>query len=124
MQRVALVVDDDAVMAATVKAVLERAGWTVIVRTDGSEALDLFDTSQNRPAVVITDNQMIVMHGDELIAELRRRSPHLAIVMMTGDIDPPQVPDNVPVIHKPFRRTDLLDAIAHAWHPTGGPGRS
>lgn len=118
--RVALVVDDDAVMAATVKVILERAGWTVLVRTDGTEALDLFDSLPDRPAVVVTDNQMILMHGIELIRELRHRSQSLAIVMMTGDVGRPAVPENVPVIHKPFRKADLIDAVSQARQSTSG----
>lgn len=67
----ALVVDDDPVVSATLKAVVGKAGYTVRVARDGAEA---WEALQQAPAsVVISDWYMPVMDGLELCRRVRAR---------------------------------------------------
>lgn len=67
----ALVVDDDPVIAATLKAVVAKAGYAVRVARDGSEA---WQAVQEAPAsVVISDWYMPAMDGLELCQRIRAR---------------------------------------------------
>lgn len=66
-----LVVDDSAVMRHLNSAVLQQAGYTVLLAEDGSAALEQL----NKSAVdlVLTDWTMIPMDGGELTRQLRQR---------------------------------------------------
>jgi DNA-binding response OmpR family regulator len=77
-----LVVDDNADLRSTIKALLQADGFDVAVAGDGRAALELH---QSRPAdVVITDLFMPDKDGIETIVELRKLSPQLKIVAMSG----------------------------------------
>ncbi len=81
-----LLVDDNAVQAATRKAVLERAGFHLFTAGSAAEALSKLDD----PAVfasiglVITDHLMPGMNGPEFVTALRRLSATLPVLVITG----------------------------------------
>src|SRR5438445_6786846 len=77
-----LVVDDDAMVAETVRRALAVDGHSVVVVNGGSEALQAFEVSKFD--LVITDFEMPGMKGDELAAELRARVPTQKILMLTA----------------------------------------
>ena len=64
-----LVVDDKQMMRDSVGAVLQRAGYQVVVSAEGSAALGL--VARHRPAAVVTDLKMPEMDGLELLSRLR-----------------------------------------------------
>ena len=77
-----LVVDDNADLRTTIQALLQADGFDVAVAADGHAALALH---QSRPAdVVITDLFMPDKDGIETIVELKKLSPKLKIVAMSG----------------------------------------
>ena len=77
-----LVVDDNEDLRSTIKALLQADGFDVAVAGDGQAALELHRSS---PAdVVITDLFMPDKDGIETIVELRKLSPKLKIVAMSG----------------------------------------
>ncbi len=78
----ALVVDDDAAIRATIRAILEDEGVDVEEADDGSAALARLETSV--ADIVITDLQMPGMGGIELLARVRqgRRPPR--VIVITG----------------------------------------
>ncbi|MBC8087973.1 MAG: response regulator [Phycisphaerae bacterium] len=67
----ALVVDDSASMRQMVSFTLRDAGFTVTEAKDGADALRLLDAAA--PRIVITDLNMPVMNGIELIRQIRAR---------------------------------------------------
>jgi hypothetical protein len=77
-----LVVDDEEGVRSYLRMVLEDAGYAVDEAADGKEALDL--ALQNPPELVITDLVMPEQEGIETIRLLRRRSPQLSIVAISG----------------------------------------
>ena len=78
-----LVVDDDASLGATLKEFLVREGYQVEVAQSGPEALAI-QAGNSRISLAIVDLIMPLMDGLTLTAELRRRDPDLAVVIMTG----------------------------------------
>lgn len=85
--RTVLIVDDSVTVRAMVAAVLESAGWPVLVARDGTEALALLE--HKTVGLVITDLNMPEMDGITLIEQLRRR-PALAevpILVLTTEMD-------------------------------------
>jgi DNA-binding response OmpR family regulator len=77
-----LVVDDNEDLRTTIQALLQADGFEVAVAGDGQAALALH---QACPAdVVITDLFMPDKDGIETIVELRKLSPKLKIIAMSG----------------------------------------
>ncbi len=77
-----LVVDDKQMMRDSVGSTLQRAGYGVVVASDGNTALSM--VAKHRPAAVITDLKMPEMDGLELLARLRQADDQLPIVLMTA----------------------------------------
>ena len=77
-----LVVDDHESVRQMLRQALETAGMAVCEAADGEKALDLF---RREPVdVVVTDIVMPNKEGIETIVELRRLSPRLKIIAMSG----------------------------------------
>lgn len=79
-----LVVDDDPLAAAMVAAILEGAGHEVIMAADGMEAMQIFSTEE-QIALVISDMNMPLISGLDLLHELRAQMPTLPFILLTGD---------------------------------------
>jgi DNA-binding NtrC family response regulator len=77
-----LVVDDKQMMRDSVGATLQRAGYTVVVASDGKAALN--QITRHRPAAVITDLKMPEMDGLELLDRLHQADDQLPVVLMTA----------------------------------------
>jgi CheY-like chemotaxis protein len=77
-----LVADDSADMRESLRLVLERAGYEVLLAADGIGALE---QQRARPAdVLITDIFMPERDGLETITSFRREFPRTRIVAMSG----------------------------------------
>ncbi len=77
-----LIVEDSPVDQLLIKRLLVRPGWVSQIAGDGKEALELI--SKLRPDIVITDLQMPVMDGLELVKSIRLSDPTLPIVLVTA----------------------------------------
>jgi DNA-binding NtrC family response regulator len=82
MTRRVLVVDDDPTVRASLADALRGEGIDVAVAEDGLRALGALTASM--PDVVLTDVRMPEMDGLELLRELRQRTPHVDVVLMTA----------------------------------------
>ncbi len=78
-----VIVDDQELMRRGLSMLLGTEDEIEVVgeACDGREALAVVGTT--RPDVVLTDAQMPVMGGVELVAELRRAHPHLPVIILT-----------------------------------------
>jgi CheY-like chemotaxis protein len=84
MSVAALVVDDSMLIRHTVCRFLEERGFAVESATNGREALEVL--KRMRPDIIITDMQMPMMSGSELITAVKS-DPALAgirIVIVAG----------------------------------------
>jgi CheY-like chemotaxis protein len=81
-----LLIDDNAIQAATRQAILRRAGYNVIAVLDPARALEQFQ-HRNFPATitaVITDHIMPGMTGAEFVRALRKKHPDLPVMVISG----------------------------------------
>ena len=78
-----LVVDDDATLTTTLQEFLQQQGHSVTVALSASEALALQETNPNLE-IALLDLIMPVTGGLELMEQLHRRNPDLAVIIMTG----------------------------------------
>jgi CheY-like chemotaxis protein len=81
-----LLVDDNAIQAATRKAILTRAGRRVLVATSGAAALKMMAEEEvsAQLALIITDHLMPGMNGPEFVRRLRERMPDVPVVVLSG----------------------------------------
>lgn len=99
------------------RATLDGGGYRVLEAENGREALQTYDRlAANRvaPSLVVTDLDMPVMNGVDLIDQLRRAHGPVKIVVMTGIISIPPLPPDVGLLPKPFAPHDLLAAVQAA----------
>ncbi len=81
-----LLVDDDEDGRTLTRLALETSGLRVAEAGNGMGGLALL--AADKPALVLLDVSMPGMDGFETCAEMRRRDPSAAIVMLTGREDP------------------------------------
>jgi len=77
-----LIIDDDPVIRALVSSSLEAQGHTVIEAADGQAGVKAFDGA--RIELVVTDIVMPVQEGIETIGAIRRLSPTVPILAISG----------------------------------------
>jgi CheY-like chemotaxis protein len=84
MSRLALVVDDSMLIRHSVCRFLEERGFTVESACNGRDALAILD--RVRPDIVITDLDMPVMSGRELIQVLKSKpeTEAIPVVIVAG----------------------------------------
>jgi two-component system chemotaxis sensor kinase CheA len=119
MPRRRVLVVDDSVMTRTLqRTILESAGYSVIVASDGAHALELLDDSTEVDAIV-SDVEMPGMGGFELIAALRQnaRLRHLPVILVTS-LDAPEHIErgaaagaDAYIVKGRFDQKDLLQAV-------------
>ena len=119
MSKTVLTVDDSPSIRQMIKVTLEPAGHNVIEAGDGAQGLA--KAQAGRPDLVITDLNMPVMNGMELIRALRKQPSltGLPIVFLTGHGDVPKTvramkAGAVDFLTKPVDAPVLLDAVARA----------
>jgi CheY-like chemotaxis protein len=106
-----LLVDDDALIAASTAALLEDLGHKVVEANSGREALDLLDGGL-QPDLIITDHAMPGMTGMELAVRARSRKPDIPILLATGYAEPEGgQPIDLPRLAKPFTQDQLSAEI-------------
>lgn len=81
-----LLVDDNAIQAATRKAILTKSGRRVVIAGSGAAALKMLavDEFTDQIALIITDHLMPGMNGPELVRRLRERLPETPVVVLSG----------------------------------------
>lgn len=118
-----LVVDDDARVRTTARALLEAAGFQVVEAESGDAALRLLRS--DGVDVVLTDIFMPDTDGIELIHTLHRQSPDLPIVAMSGGgyndgkdvLAVARLFGAVQIIQKPLTQRKVVGAIRRALAP-------
>ncbi len=79
-----LVVDDEIHIVHVVAIKLRNNGYEVISADNGAEAFDL--ACEEKPDIIVTDFQMPVMSGLELVEKLRQRddTKDIPVIMLTA----------------------------------------
>jgi CheY-like chemotaxis protein len=80
-----LIADDDALVRLIARAVVEKAGMSVIEAADGAEAVSLLETS-DRIDLVLLDLDMPIIGGLDILRRIRARAEtaSVPVLVMTG----------------------------------------
>jgi PAS domain S-box-containing protein len=113
-----LVVEDDHDVRELLVEELESLGYLVSAAESGPKALILLDGGLTVDVVVSDVVMPDGMSGFQLVREIRRRLPGLAIVLTSGMTAMAGVADaatqDLPILRKPYRGDDLSQAIETA----------
>ena len=110
-----LLIDDNDQIRALLRLVLEEAGYFVMDAANGLEGLRQF--RQTPVALVITDLLMPDSDGLEVTMTLRRESPHVKIIALTGGVGNLNLLEVAKLlgahrtIMKPIEIAELLDVV-------------
>ena len=101
------------------KRMLQRLGYDAVSRTSPIEALELFNAKPDRFDLVITDQTMPGMTGDELARALMLIRPALPVIICTGysqRIDPKRAAERgiKGFVMKPLLINEMAAAIRQA----------
>jgi len=111
-----LVVDDEIHIVHVVAIKLRNNGYEVITAENGAKAFEL--ACQENPDIIVTDFQMPVMTGVELVANLRanQQTKDIPVIMLTArsfavEDDQAQDLQISEFLSKPFSPKELLKSI-------------
>ncbi|MBM4441259.1 MAG: response regulator [Candidatus Rokubacteria bacterium] len=109
-----LIVDDEPQVAEVLAKSLSRQGHRTTVVHSGAEALKVI--GNNAPDALFLDVSMPGLNGLDVLAEVRRTRPQLAVVVITGNATADQVEEvkrlgAVDVIPKPAALNHYHEAI-------------
>jgi len=111
-----LVVDDEIHIVHVVAIKLRNNGYEVISADNGAQALEL--ALSDKPDIIVTDYQMPVMTGMELLEQLRRHeeTKHIPVIMLTARsfAIPQEQQEELQIsacLSKPFSPKELLGNI-------------
>jgi DNA-binding response OmpR family regulator len=76
-----LMVDDEEQFRATTKKILNKRGFDTVLAGSGEEAIEKLS---EKPDVVILDIKMPGIDGHEALREIKKHSPNLPVIMLTG----------------------------------------
>lgn len=113
----ALVIDDDTQVRELVCVMLKRAGYDIVSAKDGREGLGA--CKAQKPDVVITDIFMPHQDGIDVLREIKSLPAPPRVVVISGGsprmqldfLDIAQKLGADSILHKPFTRDQLLEAV-------------
>jgi len=111
-----LVVDDEENVAAMATAMLRRAGFHVVVCTNGREAVETYRVDPGGIDLVLLDIVMPEMGGSEAVQYLKSIDADVRLVLtsgygMTAEVQELLAAGALGFVPKPYRRAELLQAV-------------
>lgn len=108
-----LIVEDEEVLVASLKDILEGEGHHVLTARNGLDALELL--ARERPELLLLDLMLPLMDGLTVLKTLRRELPTTAVLVVTSCAR--SVLGDLPIqgfLRKPFSLDALLGAVKSA----------
>jgi len=111
-----LVVEDNVEVGEFSTQLLHDLGYRTVLARDAEEALKLLDATPERFDLVLSDVVMPGLDGVALGREIRRRLPHLPVVLNSGysDVLADDGDHGFDLIHKPYSVEELSSVLRRA----------
>jgi CheY-like chemotaxis protein len=113
-----LLIDDEPMVSAVIREMLEAEGHTVEVAASGEAGLEAYD-ARGPFGLVITDMSLPGINGDEVALEIKRRSLSQPVLLLTGYVTESieamaRTPNAISlVVSKPVKHAELMKALDH-----------
>ena len=109
-----LVTEDDPGLQDIYKIILEKAGYKVIILSNG---MDILNNHYEKPDIFLLDKQLSGVDGIELCRHLKSRdgTQHIPVILISASVGIGKLAMDAGAddyIEKPFDRKHLLDVIA------------
>lgn len=107
-----LIADDEQAFRSLLSEALKGAGYSVLISTNGQEALALATAHPEEIPLLVTDFSMPGISGIELLRELRKSRPAIKAILLTGHWIHP-LPEELDVVYlmKPCAISKFLGAV-------------
>ncbi|SDZ79702.1 PAS domain S-box-containing protein [Desulfuromusa kysingii] len=79
-----LLIDDDQMIIELGEQMLKELGYQITTASSGAAALQLIEDKPHRFELIITDQTMPEMTGQELVQKIRKMNPQVPIILSTG----------------------------------------
>src|SRR6266446_4225930 len=88
-QREVLIVDDDRQVRDVLHQIFLGAGYKCLLANDGQEGVEVFRGAIREAGspLTVTDLQMPIMGGIDLLQQVRQADPDAAVIVLTGAAD-------------------------------------
>ena len=111
-----LLVEDDSQLLQLTRETLEHLGYTVLIASDGVEALEVEQDHDGDIDLLLTDAVMPNLGGFELAEMMKQTRPNLCIVVMSGYTkkragDVADILEQITFVHKPVSMPDLAKLV-------------
>lgn len=112
-----LFVDDEPRVTSALKAIFRRE-YDVFIANSGADALALL--SKQKVDVLVSDQRMPHMLGNELLAAVSKQYPQTMRILLTGFMDMKAIVDSINegevyrFINKPWRNDEMREVVADA----------
>ena len=106
-----LIAEDELLVREAARMGLEDANYTVLLASNGDEALDIFVDQYENIDLVLLDVQMPGMNGDEALKQMQFIDPKVKVLFITGVIIDWEELGVVGIIQKPYAASELLRRV-------------
>ena len=107
-----LIVDDEPLVRRAVRGILERGGYKVLESVDGIEGLETFTQQRENIDLVLLDQSMPGLSGDQVLLKLMEMAPQVPVVLLSGLPGPAaRLGHATAVLTKPADASTLLCTI-------------
>ncbi len=118
---VVLVAEDDVLVRNLINIVLSRAGYSILLASDGEEALQLSRQYKGEIHLLLSDVMMPKMNGITLVHLIRKERPQTRALIISGKMSSEIVQGNVrfDFLRKPFLPLQLTEKIKAMFESPG-----
>ena len=109
MERTLLLIEDDDTTREVLTVLLEAEGWKTLAAPSGEDALRLLTSTEAPPAVILTDQQLPGIAGQDLAIKLREllRARQAQAILLGMSASVQEAPGFDAMLRKPFQAADV-----------------
>ncbi len=116
-----LIVDDELFIIELYRDILQLRGYKIAgTAFDGEEAIKKYNSSSDKPDVILMDHRMPIMNGVEATKEILRQNPGQKIIFVSADVmveKEAREAGAVEFLSKPFRMDELIEKMKKVSSP-------
>ncbi len=114
-----LVIEDEEMLRALLRAFLVAKGYVVLTADDGVQGVEMYRKHQKEIAIVVSDMGLPLLNGHDVFRKIRNIEPKAKVIFASGFIEPETKSDLrknglINFIQKPYMHDEVLQKIREA----------